>query len=110
MVPLKQIRVASGDELKRMCAPMPCKYPERPSIFQLILNAIGTAFKVLIAGSLIYVTYDAGLWSDADKTEELYKRFCRTFGKKSTIRDANVNITTDECKEEEDMICKVSQS
>lgn len=104
---MKRIRVATGDELRMMCAPYPCSCPGANDITLIgaILSALGLAFKILIVGGLIYVTYDAGLWGNSEQTEELYVRSCRVFAKQKKPTDETEK--TQVCEEEEELYCMV---
>ncbi|CAH1163508.1 unnamed protein product [Phaedon cochleariae] len=73
----KVIRICTGAEMKKMCAPKPCVCPKgrRPSKGLLGLLVFG--MKTALAAAAVYVSYDLGIWGSTDDTQELYRMYCR---------------------------------
>lgn len=110
-IPAKRIRVATGAELKKMCAPRPCPCPPKsPTIGMIgyILRMVGLGVKALIAGGLVYATYDMGLWGDSEQTEKLYSKTCDTFKPYfyPTIEEEPKPVD-EACEAQEDLMCLV---
>lgn len=72
----KQIRICTGKEMKKMCAPKLCECPAPPKSRGL-LGLLGFGLKAAIAAAAVYVTYDIGIWGSTDDTQDLYRAYCR---------------------------------
>lgn len=57
--------------MKKMCAPKPCPCPPKSSS-EGILGPIKFALKSIVAGALVFLTVESGIWSDPKTTEALY--------------------------------------
>uniref|UniRef100_A0A1Y1LPJ6 MICOS complex subunit MIC13 n=1 Tax=Photinus pyralis TaxID=7054 RepID=A0A1Y1LPJ6_PHOPY len=75
-VPTKKIKICTGSEVKKMCRPKPCECPPKTSSSRSFMAMCGFLMKSLIAGSVVYWTYDAGIWGDSERTEEVYTNLC----------------------------------
>lgn len=75
----KRIRVCTGAELKKMCAPKicGCEVEERKRR-NFIASILGLGAKGLLAAALIYGSYECGLWGTGEDTEKLYMDMCDT--------------------------------
>ncbi|KAJ8924238.1 hypothetical protein NQ315_007030 [Exocentrus adspersus] len=73
----KHIRICTGRELKRMCAPKVCKCPTTKPKGRGLVGLLGFGLKAALAAAAWYVTYDMGIWGSSDDTHELYRNYCR---------------------------------
>lgn len=59
--------------MKKMCAPKPCPCPPRVSTTSSgIMGPIKFVLKAALAGALVFLTVDIGMWGDPEVTEALY--------------------------------------
>lgn len=66
----------------------PCKPPPVPDdSLALIARILWFALKAAIAGGLVILTYQAGVWGDNDDTQALYERLCGMFSSKDEEDD-----------------------
>ncbi|XP_060518253.1 uncharacterized protein LOC132697022 [Cylas formicarius] len=74
---IKRIKVCTGADLRKMCAPKvcPCDPAKRRRGFGLG-RLLGFSAKAAIAAGIFYVTYDMGIWGTTDDTQELCKTVC----------------------------------
>lgn len=79
-LPAKRIKICTGAELKKMCAPPspPC-LPKKPktTMMMRLARVLGFGAKSMLALGAVYVTYDMGIWGDSETTRGLYKRLCQ---------------------------------
>lgn len=80
-MPAKRIRVCTGAEMKKICPPKLCDCPpkKKKGFFACLMQLFALGFKILVAGGIVYISYDAGIWGDSEQTERLYGSFCQTF-------------------------------
>lgn len=65
--------------MKKMCAPKPCPCPTKSaSVSSGILGPIKFALKAALAGALVFLTVDIGMWGDPETTETLYYTIYKT--------------------------------
>lgn len=67
-----RIRMCTVEEMHQMC-PEPCFKPSPPPKPRLLLRIGSLAIKMAIAGSLVWWTYDIGLWGDGYQSERLWQ-------------------------------------
>ncbi|EFA07381.1 uncharacterized protein LOC656310 [Tribolium castaneum] len=99
---VKRIKICTGAELKKMCAPPPCPCPPkipRPTLLQRLGKLLGLGAKSLVALGAVYVTYDMGIWGDSKTTGELYKNVCNAI-LPNIIEPAKEKPLTSSCKAE----------
>ncbi|KAJ9584638.1 hypothetical protein L9F63_021016 [Diploptera punctata] len=71
------IYICKPQDLKKIVQPSPCKCPaKRPpkSILQVIRETIWFGMKLGVAGAVVYVTIDYGLWGSSEETSCLYSK------------------------------------
>nr|AKI05478.1 putative seminal fluid protein AcpC04 [Cephalota litorea] len=71
----KKIRVCTALDMKKTCPPPVCDCPPlRPpfTILGMIRKCAILGCKSVVVGSLIYWTWDIGLWGNQEKTHRLY--------------------------------------
>ncbi|XP_057668195.1 uncharacterized protein LOC130901111 [Diorhabda carinulata] len=74
----KVIKICTGAEMKKMCPP-PCDCTIKPRSSGRSSGALGILFlgiKAAIAATLVYVSYDMGIWGTTDDTQDLYRKYC----------------------------------
>lgn len=71
----KRIRVCTGAEMKKMCAPKVCPCPRKSSVPLGVAGLVKFALKAALAGSIVYLTVQAGVWGKPETSEELYYTF-----------------------------------
>ncbi|KAF7285944.1 hypothetical protein GWI33_008916 [Rhynchophorus ferrugineus] len=75
----KRIKICTGSELRKMCPPQVCPKDlpkKKPNGF---MKFLGFGAKSILAASLVYVTYDMGIWGNGDDTQDLYYSACTAF-------------------------------
>lgn len=76
--------------MKRMCRPPPCTCPpknERLTLFKCVCQCLGFGLKSLFAASLLYWTWEAGIWGDSEDTEMFYSNVCHMMTKEGKMRE-----------------------
>lgn len=59
--------------MKKMCAPKPCPCPPKSGgVSRGAFGPIKFLLKAALAGALVFLTVEAGIWSDPETTESLY--------------------------------------
>ncbi|KAK4884498.1 hypothetical protein RN001_000769 [Aquatica leii] len=105
IVPTKKIRICTGAELKKMCRPTPCECPPQLSKFGSFLNCLYRtvlfSIKSAILGSLVYWTWEAGIWGDSVDVERFYSTVCYLFSEKCTKPD---KVLSKSCQKELEII------
>ncbi|XP_018334150.1 uncharacterized protein LOC108743180 [Agrilus planipennis] len=100
---VKHIKVCTGAEMKKKCfQARPCAAPITPpkSAGQKLASLILFGVKAAFAGSLVYMTYEMGLWGNSQSTEQIWKEMCEIFGlsKKREIPEPSLR-----CKAEREL-------
>ncbi|XP_069698828.1 uncharacterized protein [Periplaneta americana] len=71
------VYICKPREMKRICPPQPCKcLPKMPpkTLQQKVLSGLWLATKIGIAGGVLYVTVDNGVWQGSEQTSCLYNK------------------------------------
>ncbi|XP_022905661.1 uncharacterized protein [Onthophagus taurus] len=107
-VPAKKIRVCTGADLRKMCAPKLCECPKvhKVGLMTRLFRLIGFGIKLVIAGGLIYWTYDMGLWGDSYQSEEIYLGLCETITPLICSCPPKPRNISDVCEKEIELMCK----
>lgn len=64
--------------MKKMCKPKPCPCPPKSDSRIGIIGPLKFLMKAALASSLVYLTVQAGVWSEPQTSEELYYTVYRT--------------------------------